>query len=132
MSKEIIPINETSIVPIRWTEGSLYFVTNKYTINRIAEPLPATSIWKCNVLDEEGGEIIGEVEVVLVSDGSDSLFSEKRTIAQLQGWLDAYDAETGPLPGFYELFYSADGTVESFRIWWKGPILISRSGKPAP
>lgn len=129
MSKQIIPVNETSIVPVRWTEGSLYFVTNRYTINRIPEPLPSTSIWKCNVLDEEGGEIIETVEVVLVTDGSDSLFSEKFTIAKLQALLDDFDAGTVPLPGFLELFNSPDGTEADFRIWWKGPILISRSGK---
>lgn len=129
MSKKIIPVNETSIVPIRLTEGSLYFVTDTYTINRIPEPLPATSVFKANILNEEGGEILDTMEVVLVADGSDSLFSEKLTRTQLQSLLDAYDAGTDDLPGFWELFYSADGTDADFRIWWKGPILISRSGK---
>lgn len=130
MSKAIIPFNETAEVPIRWTENSLYFVTNRYTINRIPEPLPAAGIFKCNVLDKKGGTIIGTVGVVYVTDGSDSLFTEEHTIAQLTAFLAAYDAGTGPLPGYYELFFSSDGTDEAFKIFWNGPILISRSGTP--
>lgn len=131
MSKAIIPFNETAEVPIRWTEGSLYFVTNTYTINRIPEPLPAAGVFKCNVLDKKGGTILDTVEVVYLADGSDGKFTEKRTIAQLTALLAAYDASTGELPGFYELFFSSDGTDAAFKIFWNGPILISRSGTVA-
>ena len=132
MSKAIIPFNETAEVPIRLTEGSLYFVTDKYTINRIPEPLPAAGVFKCNVLDKKGGTIIDTIEVVYVTDGSDSFFTEKYEISQLQTLLDAYDADnSNPLPGFYELFFSSDGTDAAFKIFWNGPILISRSGTVA-
>lgn len=132
MSKAIIPFNETAEVPIRLTEGSLYFVTDSYTINRIPQPLPAAGVFKCNILDKKGGTILDTMEVKYVTDGSDSFFTEKFTIAQLQALLDASDAETDPGPGYYELFFSSDGADSSFKIWWNGPILITRSGKPAP
>lgn len=127
MSKAIIPFNETPIVPIRLKEGSRYAVVDTYTINRIPQPIPGGS-FKCNVLDKEGGSIIGIFAVNYVTDGTDGKFQEVFEIAELQALLDAYDAGTGPLPGYYELFFSDDTTEERFRIWWEGPILISRSG----
>ena len=131
MSKAIIPFNETPIVPIRLTENGLYAVTDTYTVNRVAQALAATSVFLCNILDKEGGTILDTIAVELLTDGSDGKFTERYERAQLQALLDAYDAKTGPLPAYYELFYSADGTEPDYKIWWKGPILISRSGKSA-
>ena len=133
MSKEIIPFNETAEVIIRLTEGSLYFVTDLYTINRIPEPLPAAGIFKGNLLDKKGGTILDTLEVVYVTDGSDSLFTEKYTIDQLQTLLNAHDAdESIPLPTYWEIFFSSDGTDEAFKIFWIGPVLMSRFGTVAP
>jgi hypothetical protein len=109
------------------TEGSLYYIVDTYTIDNVAQDISGGS-FVMNLLDKEGGSIIDTITVDYVTDGTDGAFDETYTIAELDAVLAAYDAGTGELPSYYELFFSSDGTAANYTILWAGRVQVDRSG----
>ena len=114
--------NRTAVEPMVLTEGSLYEITDEYTIEDVAQDISAGS-FVMNLLDKEGGSILDTVTVAFVTDGTDGLFKETFTIAELDTLIAA-----GTIPGYYELFFSDDASAARMQIYWRGPVEMEYSG----
>ena len=121
------PFNPTASETFLLTEGSRINTNVVYEVNDVATDISGGS-FKLNFLDKEGGSIIDSATVTYTTDGTDGAFDIVYEIADFATVLAAYDGGTGDLPGFWEFFFSSDGTSAKYKIWANGPIDVGRSG----